>query len=88
MTVHPKQREHLVVREAGQEIAVYDPSTGKLLQLNATAFAIWQACDGGTSIEEITDALILLTGRAPSDLMQEVITTVEALITQGLLERG
>ena len=87
MNLRPKQRENLLVRKAGDEVAVYDPSTGTLVQLNATAFAIWQACDGMTSVDEITAALVLLTGRTTVELEQEVSATVRLFVDQGLLQR-
>ena len=58
-----------------------------LSQLNATAYAIWQACDGRTTIDEISAAISILTGRSSADLGQEVIQTIDALLKQGLLER-
>ena len=87
MTDRPRQRDNLVVRGAGNEVAVFDPSTGTLVQLNATALAIWQACDGQTTLEEIVQALVLLTGRTTEGLEKVVATTVGALTDQGLLER-
>ena len=87
MTYAPRQRQNLVVRAAGEDVALYNPSTGTLVQLNPTAYAIWQACDGETSADEIADALVALTGRSASDLQQEVESAIEALADQGLLER-
>ena len=88
MNNHPKRRsDDLVVRRTGEDVDIYDPSTGTLVQLNATAFAIWQACDGSTSVQEITEALVLLTGNPAAELEAEVSKTVVALLEQGLLER-
>ena len=87
MTARPKQRDNLLVRKAGDEIAVYDPATGTLVQLNATAFAIWQACDGKTAVDEIVDALAELTGLDVEILSHEVEVTVDDLTRRGLLEQ-
>jgi hypothetical protein len=75
------------LRETGDEAAIYDPSTGTLFQLNATALAIWQACDGETTVDEITEALVTLTGLSSRNLRFDVDLAINALIDQGLLER-
>lgn len=85
MTERPQHRADLVLRETGDETAIYDPSTGTLFQLNATALAIWQACDGETTLDEITQALVLLTGRLNTELEPQVTATIASLIEQGLL---
>ena len=87
MTESPRKRENLLVRDAGDETAVFDPSTGVLAQLNATAFAIWRACDGETTPEEIAGALADLTGISSQQLMSEVEATIGTLLEKGLLER-
>jgi hypothetical protein len=76
-----------LVRDAGDETAVFDPSTGVLAQLNATAFAIWRACDGETTPEEIATALADLTGLSSQQILGEVEATIGTLLDQGLLER-
>ena len=87
MTDRPRHREDLVLRESGDETAIYDPSTGTLFQLNATALAILQACDGETTLDDITEALVVLTGLDAEDLKLDVEATIRALTDQGLLGR-
>ncbi len=87
MIGYPKRREDLILRETGDEVAIYDPSSATLVQLNASALAIWQACDGRTSQEEIADALAVLTGLDAGALLSEVETTISTFVEQGLLER-
>jgi hypothetical protein len=55
--------------------------------LNATAFAIWRACDGETTPEEIATALADLTGLSSQQILGEVEATIGTLLDQGLLER-
>ena len=87
MIDYPKRRENVILRDAGDDVAVYDPSTGTLVQLNPTALAIWQACDGVTTLDEITGALVVLTGLDADALRVDVDATIEMLTERGLLER-
>ena len=87
MTDRPRHRADLVLRDSGDATAIYDPSTGTLFQLNATALAIWQACDGETTLDEITEALVLLTGRPTAELKPEVSAAITNLMEQGLLKQ-
>jgi len=57
----PRRRGDVWVRREGNETAVFDPDSGQLHMLNASALAIWEACDAETTLEEIVDALIELT---------------------------
>jgi PqqD family protein of HPr-rel-A system len=57
MTALPVARtdvEHVVV---DGEAVVYDPTTGTLHHLNATATVVWQCCDGRGDVEELVDEL-------------------------------
>ena len=87
MNDRPRHREDLVLRESGDEMSVFDPSTGTLFKLNTTALAIWQACDGETTIDEITEALVELTGLDSEDLRPDVEEAIATMTEQGLLER-
>lgn len=46
-----------VVQELTDEILIYDLKTNKVLCLNKTSAAVWNACDGTRSVEEITKKL-------------------------------
>jgi PqqD family protein of HPr-rel-A system len=41
--------------ELDGEVVVYDPLTGTVHFLNATAAAVWAACDGASTVDEIVD---------------------------------
>ncbi|HSP63586.1 MAG TPA: PqqD family peptide modification chaperone [Pyrinomonadaceae bacterium] len=54
----PKARkDHVIIREFGDEVLLYDRSRDKALCLNRTAALVWKHCDGRTSIEQITNRL-------------------------------
>ena len=48
------RREAIITKEVDGELLVYDVARDKAHCLNATAAAIWQLCDGRTSVSEIS----------------------------------
>src|SRR4051794_37917846 len=48
------RKSGLVVQEMPDEVLVYDLDTNKAHCLNQTASTVWKACDGKTSISEIS----------------------------------
>ena len=81
----PVRRGDVWVRREGSETAVFDPDTGQLHMLNASALAIWEACDGETTPDEIISALIELTELAVEQATAHVTKTVEDLRKAGLV---
>ena len=73
--VRPLRKSGLFLRQAKGENAVYDPSTGKVHLLNATAWAIWDLCDGDTDPEEMIDAICEIS-RMHRDLVSEDVGRV------------
>ena len=54
----PRRREKdLIVRPLGDETLVYDLARDKAHCLNATAAAVWQHCDGRTSVPQLAGVL-------------------------------
>lgn len=53
----PRRRDDLEVVNRPGDHALFDPETGAIHALNATSMAIWEACDGETTVEELTDAI-------------------------------
>jgi hypothetical protein len=47
------RKSGLVVQEMPDEVLVYDLNSNRAHCLNVTAAAVWKACDGKTSVEEI-----------------------------------
>lgn len=73
----PLRKDGLFVRQARGENAVYDPATGQVHLLNATAYAIWDLCDGSTDPEEMIDAICEIS-RMHRDLVSEDVRRVLA----------
>jgi PqqD family protein of HPr-rel-A system len=73
--LRPLRKEGLFLRQAKGENAVYDPASGKVHLLNATAWAIWDLCDGDTDPEEMIDAICEIS-RMHRDLVSEDVRRV------------
>ncbi len=86
MSTHPRRRGELVERADSENWAVYDETTDSLHLLNDTARAIWELCDGSTSPEEITRAIVELTGIESEVAARDVAATLDTLSDLGLVE--
>ena len=51
------RREAIITKEVDDELLVYDRERDRAHCLNETAAAIWQLCDGRTSVSEISEQL-------------------------------
>jgi hypothetical protein len=69
--------ENLLVEELGDELLVYDRGSDEAHSLDATAAAIWRACDGANPVSSIASDLVLEEAVVQS--------TVEQLGELGLL---
>jgi len=84
-TATPEKVGEVWVRREGDQTAIYDPKTGLLYALNASALALWELCDGGTTAPEMAEALSELTGVATESTLEDVVSTLEPLLDQGLV---
>jgi len=50
------------------------------LRLNETAAAVWELCDGTTTVREIVEAMNQLWAASPSVVVSEVLAVVETFI--------
>lgn len=74
----------LIVKELGQELAIYDEREHRAHELNATAASVWRHCDGESSIRDIAAAMAAESG-LPAD--EEIVKLgIEQLSRGGLLE--
>jgi pyrroloquinoline quinone biosynthesis protein D len=69
-------------RHAQKHMLVY-PERGLLL--NESAAAIFELCDGASTVEEIARALAARADRAPETIIADVIAFVESMRLRGLL---
>lgn len=76
----------IVVQDSSDEVLVYDMESDKAHCLNQTAAAVWKACDGKTSVNDIAEIISSKAGeRVPEDL---VWLAIDQLSEHNLLERS
>lgn len=81
----PRKLGEAWVRREGDQVAVFDPISGRLLRLNDSAMALWELCDGWTTAAEMAEALSELTGLTDDESLREVTQTLEMLLDQQLI---
>ena len=81
----PERHGEVWTRRDGEQIAVYDPDSGRLHVLNASALAIWELCDGETTGEEMAGAIAELTSGGTDSASQDVVAALQALWEQQLI---
>lgn len=81
----PRKLGEAWVRREGDQVAVFDPISGRLLRLNDSAMALWELCDGSTTAAEMAGALSELTGLTADETLREVTLTLEMLLDQQLI---
>lgn len=86
MTTYPRRRGN-VFREAGSDgTAIYEIDSDGLHVLNPSALAIWELCDGQTSIDEMAVAIAEVTGLEIDVAATEVAATIEIFRQLGLVD--
>lgn len=86
MSSRPVARSDVVVRNTPADHVILDPVTQQVHTLNATAMAIWVACDGDTTVEEIAEAVADLAGLTREEAIAIAVATVDLLSRNQLLE--
>lgn len=68
----PVRNPDVWLRKAKDETAIYDPATGSVYVLNETALAIWELCDGQTTVEEMVTAVCDFCGMHREIVIEDV----------------
>ena len=71
--------------EIDDEKVVYDPRTGEVHYLNATAALVFELCDGSGSVQEIAGDLAEAFGLPEDEVVGQVEGLVASLREAGLL---
>jgi hypothetical protein len=89
------QQSSRPVRRAGtsavqldDNLALYDDVGQLLILLNWTAAAVWELCDGSTTVEEMARSLSETHDATPDLVGEDVRQTVRKLAELGLVEDG
>ena len=73
--------------ELDGETVLYDPRANMMHSLNASAAAVWVACDGTAAADEIVRAMETDYSGDRSEIARDVRAIIERFRRQGLLDR-
>ncbi len=82
----PRKAGEVWVHRESDQVAAYVPETGHLHALNPSAMAIWDLCDGTTTVGEMIQAVAELTDADLSQAERDVLRTLDELAKRGLVE--
>ena len=83
-----QQTDSVTTREVENEALMLDQASGKIHQLNTSAYFIWKCCDGNNTIEDIIK-LVEHEYSSQSDAIEnDVITTLQSLLDLQLISNN
>ena len=82
-----RRREGLYERELPGELILYDPECDRAFLLNQTAAAVWDLCDGATSVEQMAREISASFSISQERALEDARTTVANLEREGLLSQ-
>jgi hypothetical protein len=83
----PMRRPDVEWNELDGETVLYDPKANMMHSLNASAAAVWAACDGMVAADEIVRAMEADYSGDRSEIERDVLAIIERFRRQGLLVR-
>lgn len=82
----PRHKPGAWLHESPQEAVLLDGGGRRLHKLNPTALAIWELCDGETTVEEMVTALCELFAADPEVVKRDVLAVFESFTAERLLD--
>jgi hypothetical protein len=79
MSLPRARTKDLIVEHAANEILIFDTQRERAYSLKPLTAAIWERCDGKTSVEDLTDAASSLTAGATRDVVELALTELADL---------
>lgn len=76
----PVKVDGYVLDELDGELLIFDPESGRIVQVNETAALIWQLCDGRHSLQELGDVLAEAYPEAAEAVRQDIPVIVQQLV--------
>lgn len=73
-------------RDDAPAVLAGDATDSGEVELNATAYAIWELCDGETRVSEMIDASVALFDAPSGTIEGDVETILDELDRAGLIE--
>jgi hypothetical protein len=84
----PTRRAGASTVELDENVAVYDDVGQLLILLNTSAAAVWEHCDGTTTVDGMVRALAAAHPDDAADIGEDVRQTVRKLVELGLVVDG
>jgi hypothetical protein len=84
----PTRRAGASAVELDDNVAVYDDVGQLLILLNTSAAAVWERCDGRTTVDDMVCALALAHEADADDIADDVWQTVAKLAELGLVAQA
>lgn len=81
----PRRRKDVRVRGTGDTTVLTDEQGSTAYALNDTALALWELCDGRTTVAEMVGAASMLFAEDPADLERDVLAALDELLGEGLI---
>jgi hypothetical protein len=86
LSSRPCRKRGLERRTTNGQTVLIEPRGRVEHVLNDTALALWELCDGETTVEEMVVAAIGLFDAQGGRLEQDVLAALDTMTDQGLLE--
>lgn len=82
----PMQGEGIQLLRLGQECVLWDVDGHQRCALNETAAALWELCDGDTTVDEMVEAVCVVSSVDRHDLVADIERALGEMATAGLIE--
>jgi Coenzyme PQQ synthesis protein D (PqqD) len=81
----PRRNEDVVIVEKGESVILRHGDDPGGFNLNPSAFAIWNLCDGATTLQEMAEAIGELTSTTVDAALDDVAAAIEEFHRIGLV---
>lgn len=75
----------IVESDIDDGVALFEPTSGRVFVLNATAGDVWRLSDGALSLDELVATLARAYGTRPEAIRGDIVAAVDRLRQDGLI---
>lgn len=86
MMNRPRRKPDYCLEMMEGELLLYHPVRTRILYCNETASLVWQLCDGGRSVAEITALLTAVFPEAAETVPEDVAAVLQTFLEHGVIE--
>lgn len=84
--LYPVRARKTAILRSGDVTVIADPGRGEHVALNATALALWELCDGETTVNEMIRAVCSLFDVSMERATSDVESALEQMRQAGVIE--